>query len=35
MPPAGGFGVSERLFAILMDMPIRETVFFPLMRAKK
>jgi lysyl-tRNA synthetase class 2 len=35
MPPAGGFGVSERLFAVLMDMPIRETVFFPLMRAKK
>lgn len=35
MPPAGGFGVSERLFAILMDKPIRETVFFPLMRAKK
>jgi lysyl-tRNA synthetase class 2 len=34
MPPAGGFGVSERLFAILMDMPIRETVFFPLMRRK-
>lgn len=35
MPPAGGFGVSERLFAILMDRPIRETVFFPLMRPKK
>lgn len=35
MPPAGGFGVSERLFAVLMDKPVRETVFFPLMRAKK
>ncbi|MGD1003198.1 MAG: lysine--tRNA ligase [Minisyncoccia bacterium] len=35
MPPAGGFGVSERLFSILMDMPVRETVFFPLMREKK
>ena len=35
MPPAGGFGVSERLFAILMDKPIRETVFFPLMRPKQ
>jgi lysyl-tRNA synthetase class 2 len=35
MPPAGGFGMSERLFAILMDRPIRETVFFPLMRPKK
>ncbi len=35
MPPAGGFGTAERLFAILMDKPIRETVFFPLMRAKK
>ncbi len=35
MPPATGFGVSERLFAILMDRPIRETVFFPLMREKK
>ena len=35
MPPAGGFGVSERLFAVLMDRPIREIVFFPLMRPKK
>ncbi|MGC9603360.1 MAG: lysine--tRNA ligase [Minisyncoccia bacterium] len=32
MPPAAGFGMSERFFAILMDKPIRETVFFPLMR---
>ena len=35
MPPNTGFGVSERLFAVLMDKPIRETVFFPLMRQKK
>lgn len=35
MPPAGGFGVSERLFAVLMDRPVRECVFFPLMRPKK
>ena len=34
MPPAAGFGVSERLFAILMNRPVRETVFFPLMRRK-
>ena len=34
MPPAAGFGVSERLFAVLMDKPVRETVFFPLMRPK-
>lgn len=35
MPPASGFGVSERLFAVLMDKPVRETVIFPLMRPKK
>src|SRR3990167_2582999 len=34
MPPTAGFGVSERLFAVLMDKPIRETVFFPSMRNK-
>ncbi len=34
MPPAAGFGISERLFAVLMDKPIRETVFFPLMKPK-
>jgi lysyl-tRNA synthetase class 2 len=34
MPPAAGFGMSERFFAILMDRPVRETVFFPLMRPK-
>lgn len=35
MPPTAGFGLSERLFAVLMDKPIRETVLFPLMRSKK
>ena len=34
MPPTGGFGVSERLFSIIMNRPIRETIFFPLMRPK-
>jgi lysyl-tRNA synthetase class 2 len=34
MPPMAGFGVSERLFSVLMDKPIRETVFFPLMKPK-
>jgi lysyl-tRNA synthetase, class II len=29
MPPAAGFGLSQRLFAVLIDKPIRETVFFP------
>lgn len=32
MPPAAGFGVSERLFAFLMDKPVRECQIFPLMR---
>lgn len=32
MPPAAGFGLSERLFSIMADKPIRETVFFPPMR---
>jgi lysyl-tRNA synthetase class 2 len=32
MPPMAGFGVSERLFAVLMNKPVRETVFFPMMR---
>ncbi len=35
MPPTAGFGMSERFFAVLMDKPVRETVFFPLMRPKK
>lgn len=32
MPPAAGFGVSERLFSALVGRPIRETVVFPPMR---
>jgi len=32
MPPVCGFGVSERLFSVLMNRPVRETVIFPLMR---
>lgn len=32
MPPAFGFGFSERLFSMMMDRPIRECVIFPLMK---
>lgn len=32
MPPAAGFGLSQRLFAVIVDKPIRETVFFPPMK---
>lgn len=35
MPPAYGFGVSERLFSVMMDRPIRECVLFPLMRPER
>lgn len=35
MPPAAGFGMSERLFAVILDKPVRETVFFPLMKETK
>ena len=35
MPPTCGFGFGERLFAFLMDKPLRETQTFPLMRPKK
>lgn len=34
MPPTAGFGYSERLFAFLMNRPIRDIVFFPIMRPK-
>lgn len=34
MPPAFGFGFSERLFAFLMNKSVRETVIFPPMRDK-
>lgn len=32
MPPACGFGFSERLFSFMMGRPIRECVLFPLMK---
>jgi lysyl-tRNA synthetase class 2 len=32
MPPLAGFGLSERLFAVLVDKSIRETVIFPPMK---
>jgi len=35
MPPAFGFGMSERFFAILMNRSIRETVIFPPVREKE
>ncbi len=35
MPPAAGFGMSERLFAVLLEKPVRETVIFPLMRRER
>ena len=34
MPPTAGFGMSERFFAFLMDRPVREIVFFPLMKPR-
>ncbi|GIW65250.1 MAG: hypothetical protein KatS3mg093_229 [Candidatus Parcubacteria bacterium] len=34
MPPTAGFGISERLFAVLMNKSVRECVIFPLMRKK-
>ncbi len=35
MPPACGFGMSERLFAILMNRSVRETVIFPPMKGRE
>jgi len=35
MPPTFGFGVGERLFSILLGLPVRETQLFPLMRPKQ
>lgn len=35
MPPTSGFGVSERLFSFLANLPVRETVLFPLLRPEK
>jgi len=34
MPPAFGFGFSERLFAFIMNKSVRETVIFPPMKEK-
>ncbi|MEK7585859.1 MAG: lysine--tRNA ligase [Patescibacteria group bacterium] len=34
MPPTFGFGFGERLFAFMVDKPIRETQLFPLMKPK-
>lgn len=34
MPPTAGFGMSERVFSFLMNKPVRETVFFPLMKSR-
>ncbi len=34
MPPTFGFGFGERLFAFLVDKPLRELQSFPLMRPK-
>jgi lysyl-tRNA synthetase class 2 len=34
MPPTFGFGAGERLFAFLVDKPIREVTLFPLMKPK-
>jgi lysyl-tRNA synthetase class 2 len=34
MPPAFGFGVSERLFDFFEDISIREGQIFPLMRPR-
>jgi len=34
MPPACGFGLSERFFAFILNKSIRETVIFPPMKSK-
>ncbi|MCK5320553.1 lysine--tRNA ligase [Candidatus Parcubacteria bacterium] len=35
MPPTCGFGFGERLFAFLVDKPIREVSLFPLVKPKR
>lgn len=35
MPPTCGFGFGERLFAFMMDKPVRETTLFPLLKPRK
>lgn len=34
MPPAAGFGLAQRLFSVLADRSIRETVVFPPMKSE-
>jgi lysyl-tRNA synthetase class 2 len=34
MPPTCGFGFGERMFAFLVDEPLRETQLFPLMKPR-
>ena len=34
MPPTAGVGLGDRLFATIVDKPIRETVLFPLVKPK-
>jgi len=34
MPPAVGFGLSERLFAFILNKSVRETVIFPPVKSK-
>lgn len=35
MPPTCGFGFGERMFAILVDKPLRELQLFPLMKPRE
>ena len=35
MPPTCGFGFGERLFAFLMDKPVREITLFPFLKPKR
>jgi lysyl-tRNA synthetase, class II len=35
MPPAFGFGISERFFSFLLDKPVREAQIFPLMKPRE
>lgn len=35
MPPAFGFGMSERFFAFIMNKSVRETVIFPAVKSKE
>lgn len=35
MPPTCGFGFGERLFAFLVDKPLRETQLFPLLKPRE